>query len=205
MPPMTIIQKLLAWHWTCQKALPYLFLLALVLSSCSNPNALPTVVANKNLPINVAPVSRALDQKGSIPQAGQQAPEFSYTTIDGVEHKLSELKGRMVVLNFWATWCEPCKQEMPALDRINDKYGDQIIVLGVNKLESTDTIAEFAASIGVKFPLISNPKGDIPELYGVRNLPTTYFILPDGQIGQWQPGGLNEDEMIGIIQKLQGK
>ena len=171
----------------------------LILNACSNTTSVPTVVANKNLPSNVAPGSRALDQKSSIPQVGQMAPEFAYTTIDGVEHKLSELRGRIVVLNFWATWCEPCKQEMPALDRTNDKYGDRIIVLGINKLENTDKIAEFAASIHTKFPLIANPKGDIPELYGVRNLPTTYFILPDGTIGDWRPGGMQEDELATII------
>ncbi len=185
---------------TIKLAVMLLFILSI--SACSSTPAVPTVVANRNLPINVAPASRALDQKGNIPQVGQMAPEFAYTTIDGVEHKLSELRGRIVVLNFWATWCEPCKQEMPALDRINDKYGDQIIVLGVNKLESTDKIAEFAASVNTKFPLIANSKGDISELYGVRNLPTTYFILPDGTIGQWQPGGMQEDELNKIFDSL---
>jgi thiol-disulfide isomerase/thioredoxin len=131
---------------------------------------------------------------------GESAPDFEYSDASGTAHKLSDLRGRVVVLNFWATWCVPCREEMPALDRVAREYGDKVVVLGINKLEQAGAVSAFAREIGVGFTLVVNPAGDIPDRYGIRALPTTYVVRPDGTIGQWRPGSLDFATFAGDIQ-----
>jgi thiol-disulfide isomerase/thioredoxin len=143
----------------------------------------------------IAANSRLLDESGAIamPNVGDVAPDFEYTLSDGTTRRLSELRGKRVLLNFWATWCEPCRAEMPDLQRAADTYGDAVIVLGVNKLEPVAVIPPFADELQVRFPLIVNTKGDIANRYGARNIPTSFFINTDGTVGFRQIGVMNYD------------
>jgi peroxiredoxin len=168
-----------------------------LLAACSTGVAIPA-----DLPANVAPSSQALGagQAGTV-LSGDPAPDFSYIGADGRAVKLSDLRGKVVVLNFWATWCGPCRQEMPDLQKIADRHAGEVLVLGVNKLEEPAAIGPFARELGVRFTLVANPAGDIAEAYGVRNLPTSFFVRPDGTIGEWRLGALDEAEIERAIEQ----
>jgi thiol-disulfide isomerase/thioredoxin len=165
----------------------YLLLLAvLALAACGGA---PTTVAPAG-PANVAPTSKILSDAGQspIPQVGEVAPDFSYTTADGVSHKLSDLRGKKVLLNFWATWCGPCRSEMPDIQQAIGEGGSGVAVLGVNKAEDVQVIGPFAQELKVTFPLVANSNGDIAARYAAQLLPTSYFINTDGTIGLRKTG-----------------
>jgi cytochrome c biogenesis protein CcmG, thiol:disulfide interchange protein DsbE len=176
-------------------------LAALLLAACGATPA-PAAVP-PGLPPNVAIASRLLDAAGGVPQPGEVAPDFSYTGQDGSTRRLSELRGRAVLLNFWATWCVPCTEEMPALQRIAEEYGDRVTVVGVNKLETLDAIAPFARQIDVGFTLVPNPDGDISDRYAAKNIPVTYFINGDGTIGFVQLGVMTYEQAREQVERLE--
>jgi thiol-disulfide isomerase/thioredoxin len=159
----------------------------LLLASCSAAPAAPATI----LPANIASNSQSLVSGRGIPAVGEAAPDFSYTMANGTTAKLSDLRGKIVIINFWATWCIPCRQEMPALQQAADQSNGQVVVLGINKGETAEIIAAFSQEVGAQFMLVANPDQDISERYGIRNLPTSYFIRSDGTIGDWRLGEMN--------------
>jgi thiol-disulfide isomerase/thioredoxin len=173
-----------------------LVVVTLGLVACGGTSAVdtqPTALAK--VPHVIAPDSRLLDTSdvGAMPNVGEAAPDFEYTMSDGATHRLSELRGKRVLLNFWATWCEPCRAEMPDLQRVADTYGDAVVILGVNKLEPIAVIPPFADELQVRFPLVVNTKGDIANRYWAKNIPTSFFINSDGTVGFRQIGVMNYD------------
>jgi peroxiredoxin len=163
-----------------------LSLIALALASCGGTAAAPAPAPGEPV---VASSSKLLDtaQLG-IPETGQAAPDFQYTMPDGTTTRLSDLRGKKVLLNFWATWCGPCRSEMPDLQKALDEAGETLVVLGVNKGELPDVIGPFADELGISFPLIPNPDADIAGRYAVAFMPTSYFINTDGTIGLRKTG-----------------
>ena len=121
--------------------------------------------------------------RGQI-EVGASAPDFNLDTLDG-KVRLSELRGRVVVVNFWATWCVPCREEMPALQTLSASRGaSEVMVLGVNatNLDSRNGATEFARNLGIAFPVAFDAKGDAARLYGVQGLPATFFIDREGVV-----------------------
>ena len=111
------------------------------------------------------------------------APEFNLKDIDGKTHVLSDYKGKVVVLNFWATWCPPCRFEMPSMERAQSlTANDNVVFLGVNVGEDADTIFTFTADYPVTFPLLMDINSEVIERYSVVGLPTTYVIDTEGRI-----------------------
>jgi peroxiredoxin len=111
-----------------------------------------------------------------------QPPEFSGFTADGRKVSLGGLRGRVLLLNFWATWCLECRIEMPAFERLHREFSVQgLAVVGINAREGTSTIRKYAKELGLNFPLISDPAGKINSSYGVIGLPTTFLIGRDGR------------------------
>jgi peroxiredoxin len=111
-----------------------------------------------------------------------QPPDFSGLTADGQKVSLAGLSGRVVLLNFWATWCLECRPEMPMFERLHREFSAQgLAVVGINAREGTATIREYAKELGLTFPLILDPKGTINAAYGVIGLPTTFLIGRSGQ------------------------
>ena len=109
-------------------------------------------------------------------------PEFSGFTADGQRVSLAGLSGRVVLLNFWATWCQECRPEMPVFERLHRKFSVQgLAVVGINAREGTATIREYAKELGLIFPLIPDPTGKINSAYGVIGLPTTFLIGRSGR------------------------
>ena len=123
--------------------------------------------------------------EGEVPtgtQRGQLAPNFTTTLADGTPVSLSDYRGKVVLLNFWATWCPPCRQEMPEFETASVIHSDNLVVLAVNLLETEQQVNDFATELSLTFPLALDPDGSINQLYGVTGYPTSYLIDPNGVI-----------------------
>ncbi|MBI5879288.1 MAG: TlpA family protein disulfide reductase [Chloroflexi bacterium] len=124
------------------------------------------------------------------PRAGFLAPRLHTTLLSGEVFDLQALRGQVVVLNFWATWCAPCRAEMPAMQSVYERRkGDGLALVGVNQMEDPGTIAPFLAQYQLTFPVALDPTGDWSQRYRVLGLPTTYFINRQGVIRDVVFGG----------------
>lgn len=109
-------------------------------------------------------------------------PEFNGRMSDGREMSLASLQGKVILLNFWASWCLECRPEMPAFERLHREFSPQgLAVVGINAREGEATIHEYTKELGLSFPLILDPSGTINSAYGVIGLPTTFLIARDGR------------------------
>lgn len=132
------------------------------------------------------------------------APLFELPSDDGSLHQLKDYRGKVVILNFWATWCPPCRYEMPSMERAWQKIKNKnVIMLGINVGEDADTIFEFTGQYPVSFPLLMDQDSRIIKQYSVTGLPTTYIINPDGQV-VYRAMGSREWDNDDIIQQLLG-
>jgi thiol-disulfide isomerase/thioredoxin len=111
---------------------------------------------------------------------GKPAPVFTGMTAEGETISLSDYRGSPVAVNFWATWCAPCRVEMPVLQEAYD--AGQIVVLAVNAGESGGTVQAYMDELGLTFPAVLDPNGDILDLYAVRVFPTTVWVDGEGLV-----------------------
>ncbi len=128
----------------------------------------------------------------SAPQTGFSAPDFTLQSIDGKTYTLSELKGSAVLLNLWATWCPPCRAEMPAIEKMYGEYKDQgLIVLAVDMTYQDDpgAVAPFMQKYNLTFPILLDEKALVGSAYQLRSLPSSYFINRAGIINEVIIGG----------------
>ena len=132
----------------------------------------------------------ARSQRPPSPQAGFAAPDFTLQTPDGQTLSLSDLRGQAVLLNFWATWCPPCRAEMPAIQQVYQKYRDRgFTVLAVDVQETDAQVAAFVQEQGLTFPILMDRDGAVSAAYQVKAMPSTFFIDRDGIIRQVTLGG----------------
>ena len=113
---------------------------------------------------------------------GDAAPDFTAVLTDGTEFTLSEQQGKVVLLNFWATWCGPCVREMPAFEKLYGEYGEDIAILAVNCMESEDIVKAFQDENGYTFPIACDPEGDVSLKYPSQGIPYTLVIDEKGII-----------------------
>jgi peroxiredoxin len=128
----------------------------------------------------------------AAPQPGFPAPDFTLKTPDGEAYTLSELRGRAVLVNLWATWCPPCRAEMPAIQSLYEEYRAQgFVVLAVNATNQDNPleIAPFIRQYGLTFPILLDETGEVSKAYALRSLPSSYFIGRDGRIDEVVIGG----------------
>lgn len=138
-------------------------------------------------------------------QVGQRAPDFSAETPDGQTVSLSDYRGQTVLLNFWATWCGPCRNEMPDFQTLYETR-DNFVVLAVNNLEDKNTVGSFVEELGLTFPVALDESGTInSRLYGdrVQGYPTSFLIDANGVIVNYFPGELKPAQLIDALDKLE--
>lgn len=139
------------------------------------------------------------------PNKASAAHEFTAQTLDGQTVQLSQLRGQVVFLNFWATWCVPCKREMPAMERVHQALqGQPFRMLAVNLQEGPDAIRTFVDELGLTFDIVLDPVGEITREYRVNNLPLTYLIDKQGMIVARAIGERpwDEDAYLDYMRKL---
>lgn len=141
--------------------------------------------------LNRVPVAALANVRTPQPAVDYPAPDFTLTTLAGDTFDLSEAQGRPIVLNFWATWCGPCQRELPTLQAAAERYGDRVLIIGVDQGESPETVQSYVDQLGLTFPIPMDAEFAVSELYNVRGLPTTFFIDPQGVIRQMWLGEMN--------------
>jgi peroxiredoxin len=119
----------------------------------------------------------------AAPVSGGPAPDFTLRTMEGRNLRLQEQRGRVVLVNFWATWCGPCRQEMPLLNQIYQKYhASGFELLGVNVDDDTRNAQAVAAKLGVNFPVLLDSEKKVSRLYDLNSMPSTVLIDRDGKV-----------------------
>jgi peroxiredoxin len=131
---------------------------------------------------------------------GNKAPDFELQELMGDNIKLSDHYGNAVILNFWASWCPPCREEMPEFQKIHDR--ENIVVLGVNLQEDRENIQSFKDKLGLTFPLLLDPHAKVKNTFNVFTQPVTYFIDKNGVIIDKKFGPLTSEEIEEKISKI---
>ncbi|PWK14431.1 thiol-disulfide oxidoreductase ResA [Tumebacillus permanentifrigoris] len=131
-------------------------------------------------------VVQSTKKEPTVLEIGQAAPDFQLQTLDGKPVKLSDYKGKVVLLNFWASWCEPCRQEMPDIEKAYQAYKDQgVVVLGSNLRENNVSVKGFVDNMGLTFPIVMDKDGNLAtQTYKVKPIPTSFFIDKAGILRQ---------------------
>lgn len=148
-------------------------------------------------------VEKAKYKPPALVQEGIEAPQFKLPTLDGEQITLSDYRGRIVVMNMWATWCPPCRAEMPGLNRFYEAHKDEgVIVLAVNGQEPESVVRPFIAANNFTFPILLDLDGAVGRQYMARSFPTTFVIDGNGRIRHTQVGEITEHELEQIIRPL---
>jgi len=138
-----------------------------------------------------------------LPEMGHPAPDFTLTTLDGAEVSLGELQGQVVVLNFWASWCMPCRVEMPEFESVYDKYkGEGVVILGINVAESPARASSAAEALGISFPVPLDRDGQVAALYEVLGYHTTFLVDREGIIRGMQVGQMRGATLEAAIKEF---
>ena len=125
------------------------------------------------------------------------APDFELSDTEGGTHRLSDYRGKTVIINFWTTWCPPCREEIPSMNRAwQELKHEDVVVLAINMGEDEDTIFIFTADYPADFPLLLDSDGEVIARWPVKGLPTTYVVAPDGTIAYRAIGGREWDDPV---------
>ena len=136
---------------------------------------------------------------------GEPAPDFTLPTPDGEPLSLRDFQGQVVLINFWATWCPPCRLEMPYLQAAYERYKEQgFTVLAVDQQESPEAVRAYFQELGLTFPTVIDGTGEVSSLYRVLALPTTYFVDRDGIVQIMHRGAMTEQQLENYLAQMLG-
>lgn len=141
-----------------------------------------------------------------VPAVGTPAEDFRLVDLEGKSQSLSQYRGKVVLLNFWATWCKPCTTEMPAMQTTYDKLRDKgFVVLAINELEDDAKVREHIKQYGHTFPVLMDRDNKVANQFGVFGLPVSVFVDEKGVVQEYIKGGLlTEDKIYQTVQRIQG-
>ena len=142
-----------------------------------------------------------------VPAVGMQAEDFSLIDLEGKAQSLSQYRGKIMLVNFWATWCKPCTTEMPAMQASFDKLRDKgFVVLAVNELEDDARVREHIEQYGHTFPVLMDRDNKVANQFGVFGLPVSVFIDQEGRVQEYLKGGLlTERKIEEVVARIQKK
>jgi peroxiredoxin len=140
-----------------------------------------------------------------VPTVGTQAEDFRLTDLEGKSQSLSQYRGKIVLVNFWATWCKPCTTEMPAMQATYDKLREKgFVVLAINELEDDAKVREHIKQYGHTFPVLMDRDNTVANQFGVFGLPVSVFIDEKGVVQEYIKGGLlTEQKIIDVVARIQ--
>ncbi len=190
------------------KGLALLLIVATLLSACASVvDVAPSLsgAMPRPDPGNTPPSaqSRRAGESLEAQAVAGMAPDFTLRTLDGKQVTLSDLRGRPVLINFWATWCPPCRLEMPAMQRVYERHKDEgLVILAVNYRETEEQVRPFVEELGLTFSILLDRDGNVANQYRVLGLPTTYFVDRTGRVRQVRVGAMSEDFMETNVQEL---
>lgn len=137
------------------------------------------------------------------PQANHPAPNFALSDLDGATVQLSALRGQVVLVNVWATWCPPCRAEMPMIQAAYDEYRERgFTVLAVNAREEPAVVAAYLQQSGLTFPALLDADGAVGALYQATLMPSSFFVGRDGVIRAVYRGPLSRGVIVGTVEQL---
>ena len=174
----------------------------------SNRRAVPVVVAVLALAAVAALATAQGRTRGShtVDRGGRLAPPFTLENLRPGQPPVSlhELRGKPVVVNFWASWCGPCRKEMPAFESVHESLGDRVTFVGIDNKDYRDSALEFLKQTGVGYAAGFDPGGTVAASYGVIGLPATFFISADGKVLESSTGEMDRGELREMIRRLFG-
>ncbi|MFC4025309.1 TlpA family protein disulfide reductase [Oceanobacillus longus] len=132
---------------------------------------------------------------------GDIAPDFELETLAGETVRLSDYRGKRVFVNFWATWCPPCRAEIPDMQKLYDTK--DVVILAVNMAESPDTVTPFVEEFEMTFPVLMDAESEVVGTYQVQAYPTSYMIDSTGRIQFMRLGAMNYDLMVQELEKME--
>lgn len=142
-----------------------------------------------------------------VPAVGMPAADFTLLDLKGTPRSLADYRGKLILLNFWATWCKPCTTEMPAMQAAYERLKDKgLVVVAVNELENEARVRQHIEEYKHTFPVLLDPKNEVANLYGVFGLPVTVFIDGNGVVQEYVKGSLlTEQKIQDVFDRVQGK
>lgn len=140
-----------------------------------------------------------------VPAVGMPVEDFHLTDLEGKQQSLSQYRGKIVLVNFWATWCKPCTTEMPAMQASFDKLRDKgFVVLAINELEDDAKVREHIKQYGHTFPVLMDRDNKVANQFGVFGLPVSVFIDQEGRVQEYIKGGLLTEQKINdVVARIQ--
>lgn len=162
-----------------------------------------TVVGAGLLVLVLLPLARAPEGAAGGELVGERAPTLEAIDLDGRRWTLADADGRLVWINFWATWCPPCRTEMPMMQRLHERYGDRILILGVDFGEERETVADFVDRYGITYPILLDPTLENYYRWSPQfGLPKHYFVDANGVVLREIPGELPPEAMLEALDEL---
>jgi thiol-disulfide isomerase/thioredoxin len=159
-----------------------------------NGGAAPTLSGAPSPGATAAPETGIGPLDHDPPIVGRPAPDFALRDLDGAVVTLSELRGKVVFVNFWATWCRPCKKELPDIQKVADEYADDLVVLAVNWQDGADDARSYFEDNGLRLRVLLD-RGGVYDQYRLQGLPDSFFIDREGNLAAFQFGSLTESKM----------
>ncbi len=147
-------------------------------------------------------IQQAANSSPAVPGQNSSAPDFKLQNISGDDIRLGDYRGKPVLINFWATWCGPCKAEMPLIQKYYQKYSPDLVVLAVNNDEPANDVESYVDEMSLTFTVLLDPGEKVENTYRVDAYPTSIFVNSDGVIEYRQIGVLNENQLVQYLNQL---
>lgn len=165
-----------------KKMIWIMLMMVLLLTACGDEQTMSSAVEDNEIKEEVTSSEEEYTLQEVL--VGDVAPEFTAPLVDGSSFTLSENSGKVILLNFWATWCGPCVGEMPAFQDLYEEYGDEVVILAVNCMEDQETVDRFIEETGYDFPIAYDEDGTVSFTYPSSGIPYTLVIGKDGIVKQ---------------------